>query len=62
MTKLGKQMLIYRAKNNISLRDFARMVGVTTQTIWNIENGKVTPERITEQKILLVIEGEKDEI
>jgi len=36
-------------------------VGVTVQTICNIETEQQTPSRLTEQKILLVIEEEEHE-
>ena len=57
---LGKAILTYRAKNRLSVRAMADRCGVSTQTIYHIENGLQTPSRITAEKIRLVVEGEED--
>jgi len=58
---LGQKMTRYRAKHKMTQKDLAQAVGVTVQTICNIETEQQTPSRLTEQKILLVIEEEEHE-
>ena len=55
---LSKAILTYRAKNRLSVRAMADKCGVSTQTIYHIENGLQSPSRITAEKIRLVVEGE----
>ena len=52
------QMVRYRAKHNLSQAKFAELVGVSVQTINSIETGQQEPSKMTEAKILLVIEKE----
>lgn len=58
---LGQKMTRYRAKHKMTQKDLAQAVGVTVQTICNVETEQQTPSRLTEQKILLVIEEEEHE-
>ena len=58
---LSERMVEYRAKNRLSQRELATLVGVTTQTINGVETGVQTPSRVTEAKIELVIGKEKYE-
>lgn len=61
MTKLAEAMVTYRARERISQREFAEKVGVSLQTICNIETGQQVPSRLTVAKILLVIgDGDKN--
>ena len=55
--KLGQEILMYRAKNNISQQEMAKRCKVTRQTIINIENGIQEPSKLTEAKIRLVLYG-----
>lgn len=48
-------MLDFRAEHSISQGDFAKICKVTPQTICNIERGVQTPSKLTERKILNVI-------
>ena len=48
----------YRARNNLTIKEMADRCGITWLTLWNIENDKHTPRRVTERKILNVIEQE----
>lgn len=57
---LGKAILTYRAKNRLSVRAMADRCGVSTQTIYHIENDLQSPSRITAEKIRLVVEGEEE--
>ena len=57
---LNKAILSDRAKNRLSARAMADRCGVSTQTIYHIENGLQSPSRITAEKIRLVVEGEED--
>lgn len=54
--ELIKKMIEYRARENISQKEFARRVGVSLQTINSIENGLQEPSKLTEAKIYLTIE------
>ena len=56
---LADEMIEYRAKNRISQRELAKRAGVTLQTIWYIENGKV-PTKITEAKVRLAMKEEEN--
>ena len=61
--ELGKKIVCYRAKYNLSQTEMAKLCKLTLQTIWNIENGVQTPTRLTKQKILNVIsKGKENEI
>lgn len=61
MESLAKKIIKYRAKNNLSMINMAKLCNVSSQTIWFIEMGKTNPTRRTLEKIMLVIEGDKDE-
>ena len=56
--KLGKAILLYRAKNKMSMKEFAQKCGVSLQTIYNIESVGQKPSRVTGAKIRLVLEDE----
>lgn len=56
---LGDAILEYRAKNNLSMRQFAERAGISLQTVNYIEKGLQKPNRTTEAKIKLVLKGEK---
>lgn len=56
--ELAEKMIVYRAKHNLTLKEFAEKVGVTFQTVRMIESGRQNPSRLTATKILLVLEGE----
>ena len=55
---LRDAILVYRAKNRLSMREFAEKCGVTMQTIYNIESVGQNPSRITATKIKLVLGDE----
>lgn len=61
MTKLAEAIVNYRARERLSQKEFAARVGVSAQTIWNIETGQQSPSRCTVAKIMLVINGENKE-
>lgn len=58
---LSEDMLRYRAKNKIGQKEFAEKCGLSIQTVCGIETEKQTPSKITEAKIRLVIEEEKEQ-
>lgn len=60
MGELRDDMLMYRAKENITQAELAERCKLTTQTICNIETGQQTPAQITIAKIRYVI-GKEDE-
>lgn len=47
--------ITYRAEKGLSMEQFARLVGVSTITIFNIENGKHKPLATTVAKIIKII-------
>lgn len=53
------EILMYRAKENLSQREMAQRCKVTVQTLNRVEKGLQKPSRLTETKIRLVIGGEK---
>ena len=53
---LSSRILDYRAKNNLSAGEFAELCNLTMPTIYNIENCKRSPSKITLRKILNIIE------
>lgn len=56
---LQEEMILYRAKHNISQTELAERCGVTLQTINSIENGKQNPSKLTLAKIKNVVETEE---
>lgn len=56
--KLKDAIALYRAKHNISMKDFAAKCGVSGQTIYNIETVGQSPSKITAIKIKLVLGDE----
>ena len=58
---LSDLMVEYRARENISQKEFARRCGVSSQTINSIENGLQEPSRLTVAKIKLVMENRMGE-
>lgn len=57
LKQLSEKMLDYRAKNNLSAEKFADRCNLTLVTIYNIENCKQVPSKMTLRKILNVIES-----
>lgn len=61
MTELAEKMIRYRAKHRLSQRDFAKLCGLSSQTINNVETGIADPSKITVLKIQLAMEEEKED-
>lgn len=59
--KLKDAIVLYRAKHNISMKEFAAKCGVSGQTIYNIESVGQNPSKVTAVKIKLVL-GDKYQI
>lgn len=57
---IGEEMTRFRAKRNLTQKELAHIVGVTVQTICNVETGQQTPSRVTEQKIRIAMEVNGD--
>lgn len=55
---LQKAILLFRAKNRISQKDFAALCGVSVQTVYNIETIGQSPSKLTAAKIGLVLGDE----
>jgi len=53
-------ILAYRATHCISQVEFARLVGVSAQTIHSLENGYQRPSKLTMAKILLVLNDRRE--
>ena len=58
---LKNAIVLYRAKNRLSMEKFAEKCGVTAQTIYNIESVGQRPSRVTRAKIEIVL-GDEYEI
>lgn len=54
---LCEMMIAYRARHNLSQREFANKIGVSLATIINIETGRRGPSKTTRVKILDAIGG-----
>jgi len=59
LKELIDKMIEYRAKNDLSQREFAEKAGVSLQTINSVETGLQEPSKVTKAKIELVLKGEK---
>lgn len=57
LRQLSEQILTYRAKHNLSAEKFAELCNLTMPTIYNIENCKQAPSKMTLRKILNVVES-----
>lgn len=57
LKELSKKILDYRAKHNLSAEKFAERCKLTVVTIYNIENERQAPSKMTLRKILNVIES-----
>lgn len=55
---LKDAILVYRAKNRMSMKAFAEKCGVSMQTIYNIESVGQNPSRVTLAKIKLILGNE----
>ena len=58
---LKDEMVMYRAKHNLSQAKFAKLCGLSVMTINSIENETQDPTPLTRGKIMLVLKGEKNE-
>lgn len=59
MATLSERMIYYRAKNRMTQKELAEKCDCTEQTICGIEKGRVSPSKITEAKINIVIGGDE---
>lgn len=60
---LGKRMIAYRARHNMSQEELAQKAKLSVMTVNFAENGTRTISKLTRWKIELAIkEGEKDAI
>lgn len=57
---LQELMIVYRAKHRLSQERLAHLCGLSLQTVNSVENGLQNPSKLTEQKIRLVVEEEKE--
>lgn len=58
---LGEMMVRFRAKHQMTQKQFAKIAHVTVQTICNVERGTQEPSRLTAEKIKLAIDEYKGE-
>jgi len=56
---LREAMLEYRARHDMSMREFAEKCNLSIQTINYVEKGLQKPSRLTLKKIMLVLKGEE---
>lgn len=57
--ELKDAILRYRAMNSMSMKEFAKKAGISVQTVNYVEKGLQKPGRLTTEKIMLVLKGEK---
>lgn len=60
MDSLQEKMVKFRARNRISQKEFAKMSGLSVQTICSVETGQQTPSRTTVAKIMMAMEERED--
>jgi DNA-binding XRE family transcriptional regulator len=53
--ELGRKVVEYRAKHDLSQAEFAKLCNLSTQTVHLLENGKQYPTELTRTKIMLKI-------
>lgn len=61
MESLAERILAYRAKHNISAKEFAERCKLSTQTVYSIENGWQHASKITRLKIENVLKEKEKE-
>ena len=59
MKTLAERILKYRAKHDMSAKEFAEKCKLSLQTVYSIENGLQNPGKITRLKIENVLKGEQ---
>ena len=59
MKTLAERILEYRAKHDMSAKEFAEKCKLSLQTVYSIENGLQVPSKITRLKIENVLKGEQ---
>jgi len=60
--ELGRRIVDYRAKHNISQEDFANLCQVNVMTINSVENGKRKPTKLTIGKIERVLREDENNV
>lgn len=55
MATLQERMIQYRAKERLNQQELADKCGVSKQTIYSVENGYQTPNKVTAAKIEMVV-------
>lgn len=53
--ELAEKMILYRAKHNLTVNQFAEQTGLTAQTIRMIECGHQNPSRVNRVKLWLIV-------
>ena len=53
--ELSEAMIRYRAKHRLSQGKLAELCGLSTQTVYAVENMIQTPSAVTREKIRLVV-------
>ena len=56
---VGKVILAYREKNLMSIRDFAKISGISARRVWSLEKEIGRANFITLSKVKKVIENDK---
>lgn len=58
---LSDEMVRYRARHKLSQGDFAKLCGLNVMTVNHVERGLQDPTPVTEAKIRLVLDEERQE-
>ena len=56
LKELASKLIDFRARNNLTQKEVAKMCGMSTKTILMVENGKYTAKPVTVRKIEIKIE------
>lgn len=57
---LADEMVRYRAAHKLSQGDFAKLCGINIMTVSHVERGLQNPTPLTEAKIRLIIDADKE--
>lgn len=58
---LQEKIVRYRARHNLTQRQFGELIGVTKQTVYGIENGLQDPSKMTMMRIDILFEKENEQ-
>ena len=60
VNNVGNKLYEFRKEYGVPMREMVELTGLTMQTLFNVENGRTTPNANTTKLILGVIEKAKE--